>query len=236
MKGIFSLPDRYRVQNDPLLTERRVELAALLLTGLLLLQLVYSIARLSFLAAPEPIAPSLDILNDLGAMRVAAVDVAMREEIRNRPLFWPGRRPLPEGLQDSGAPNAGEGSKPTELDEVKIVGIFGAGDSAGIIALVKDKKRRILLGERLDGWTLEAVEPGEGVFASGARRASLTLERVGITARPDSGGDPVTVDAPRKKARKSASRSVSPDQPEQEAAAVAKARKQPSLSAGPGSR
>jgi hypothetical protein len=230
MKWIIALRDRYRVQNDPLLTERRVELGALLLTGLLLLQLMYSIVRLSFLAEPEPIAPSVDILNDLDAMRVATVDVAMREEIRNRPLFWPGRRPLPDGVANSGEPDAGKGAKQSELDEIKLVGVFGGGDSAGIIALVKGNKRRILLGENLDGWTLKSVEASECVLTRGARRETLTLQRSAVAASAPSrrgadqpGEQTIAVEAGRVETRV---------ETRAETKAETRAKKKPTLSAG----
>jgi hypothetical protein len=226
MSTRVSLLDRYRVAGDPLRSERRVELIALAVTALLLLQLLYSVVRVSFLAEPEPIAPSLDSLEDLGLMQVVALDAAMREEIVNRPLFWPGRQPLSAQPDGSGESAAAEGAKQSELDEVKLVGVFGGGDSAGIIALVKGKKRRILLGGDLNGWTLESVEPGAVVFANGERHGGLTLEHVGIPART------VSDDKAREQAAKSVPMPGAADQADQKAAA-AKVKKAPTLSAGP---
>jgi hypothetical protein len=222
MSARVSLLDRYRVTGDPLRSERRVELIALAVTALLLLQLLYSVARVSFLAEPEPIAPSLDSLEDLGLMQVAALDAAMREEIVNRPLFWPGRQPLSAQPGGPGESAANEGAKQSELGEIKLVGIFGAGNSAGIIALVKGEKRRILVGEDLDGWTLKKVKPGAGVLVNGGRRERLVLEHVGIPARP------VTVDKPRKQVAKPASPSAN----DQAGEKARKAKKKPTLSAG----
>ncbi|MCB1844096.1 MAG: hypothetical protein KDI09_14125, partial [Halioglobus sp.] len=75
--------------NNP--AETLLRKAAMLLAGILVLQLVYAGARLLLLSEPEPIAPANSALQvgaaDFGAL---AVDEQARDFIA-RPLFWPGR-------------------------------------------------------------------------------------------------------------------------------------------------
>jgi len=174
--GVAAFGNRYRASTDPLATERRVELVAVSISAILLLQLLYSGLRLSFLSEPEPIAPSLDLLAEGTATKVESVDPALSEEIRNRPLFWASRRPLIAQSQVIEGTVEGESAVKGELDKVQLVGIFGAGESAGIITLVKGKKRRILVGEDIDGWTLDSVEPGRAVFKDKGRSRELMLK------------------------------------------------------------
>jgi hypothetical protein len=68
------------------------------------------------------------------------------------------------------------------LEGVKLQGVFGSGDTAGIIALVKDKKQRILLGEQLRGWTLDSVSPDRVVLISDGRRQELFLRTAKVVA------------------------------------------------------
>jgi type II secretory pathway component PulC len=64
----------------------------------------------------------------------------------------------------------------TSLDEVQLVGIFGAGDSAGIITLAKGKKQRILLGEDIEGWTLDDIKPDRAVFKDRGQTHEVMLK------------------------------------------------------------
>jgi hypothetical protein len=66
-------------------------------------------------------------------------------------------------------------AKQQELEGIKLVGVFGEGDSAGIIARVKDKVRRIRLGEELAGWRLESVGRNEAVITNGSRQEKVIL-------------------------------------------------------------
>lgn len=157
---------------DPLRSERRIELVVLLLFLLLLLQLAYGASRLAILATPEPIMPATDSLEVMSSIALDGITAEQRMEIRNRPLLWSGRRPVENvaSLPES------EESKDREFKDIKLRGVFGTGESVGIIALVKGKPRRILLGEEIDGWKLESVENNEAVFAAGSRRQKSSLQ------------------------------------------------------------
>ena len=205
MSWLGAVRNRYLVTADPLRTQRRIELLALLLGLLLCLQLAYGAVRLATLGLPEIVEPAVDSMRVPAVPSHAAVAEDERDEIVARPLFWPSRRPadVVSGAGGAPPPKPGQG----ELRDVKQVGVFGSGDQAGIIALVKGKKRRILLGEDIGGWTLESIGSTDSEFANGARRETLTLQRGSVTAAPPR---PVTaapnVGSSGKRARAEASR------------------------------
>lgn len=183
MNWLRQLSGRYRVGDDPLRTLRRIELVALLLALLLCLQLAWGALRLLTLAAPGPVAPAADSLQVPAVVGPALVAAAGRNEILSRPLFWSGRRPVDRvaALADAGSK---EGSRPGELEGVKLLGLFGSGNQAGVIALVQNQKRRILLGDTVEGWTIESITPHTLVVSKGARSETLALQQGAVTARP----------------------------------------------------
>ena len=191
MSRFDTLRGRYRVEADPVRTERRVELAALVLGLLLCLQLLYSVVRLVLAAGPAAISPAQDALQVGQVQSVAAVDAGRSQEIRARPLFWITRRPVEEkGVEVD--PVVEEKKSAGELKGVKLLGVFGSGDTAGIIALAKGKKQRILKGEAMEGWTLESVEPNRVVLVDGGRREELVLMHRKVAAVEN----PAVVDPP----------------------------------------
>jgi hypothetical protein len=150
-----------------------------LLGLLLVLQLVVGALRLATLSAPEPVTPAPDSLQVPLVVNPVSVAASERNEIISRPLFWSSRRPVEE-VVTLAEPEAKAG----ELKGVKLVGLFGSGEQAGIIALVKGEKRRILLGDVVEGWTLKSVTPFELVVVDGDRTETLALERGKIKAAP----------------------------------------------------
>lgn len=172
MNWLQRVGQRYRVSEDPVRTLRRIELVALILGVLLCLQLALGAVQLAATSGPEPVRPAADSLQVPAVLGPAVVAADERNEIVTRPLFWSGRQPA-DAVPILDDPKATSG----KLKDVKLVGVFGSGERAGIIALVKDKKRRILVGERLDGWTLESVDSGEIQLANGDRRETLVLKQ-----------------------------------------------------------
>jgi hypothetical protein len=162
---------RYRVTSDPLRTERRIELVVVALALLCMLQLIYGATRLAFISAPEPVPPSEDSLRVMNAMELAAVTAELSNEIRQRPVLWPERRPAGAVAEIAEPLKASQ----QQLKEIKLLGVFGEGDSVGIIAQLKDKTQRIHVGEDVSGWTLESVRANEAVLTQGKRRETLTL-------------------------------------------------------------
>lgn len=178
MSRVERLLRRYNVAGNPLLSERRVEFAALVLTIFVVLQLLYSVVRLFVPSHPELILPSAESLLVSDLQRAGIVSAQHRNEVIARPVFWPSRRPVEASMAK---PAETEERKPkakkSELDKVKLLGIFGVGDSAGVIALVKGSKRRILLGDETVGWTLESIEDGGASFVSDGLSQTLELVR-----------------------------------------------------------
>ena len=162
---------RYRAAANPLRMERRIELALLFLALLLILQLLYGSVRLALLSAPVALVPKADSLRVISSSGLNAVSAAQSNEIRNRPVLWPGRQPVDNVAEIAPVKNG----KPKEFKNVKLVGVFGAGDSAGIIVRVEDKVLRIQRGEELAGWKLESIGKNEAVFAAGGRQEELAL-------------------------------------------------------------
>ena len=175
MIGWRALRERYTQSADPLRTQRRLELVALLLGLFICLQLVAGFIGLAVSTGPAAIEPAADSLRVPAVSTPAVVAAAERNEIISRPLFWVGRRPV-EVIAAIKDPDAARGGS-AELKEVKLVGLFGGGETAGAIVLVKGKKQRILRDESLEGWTLDAISAGEAVFTRGTRREALVLER-----------------------------------------------------------
>ncbi len=172
------LLDRYKSSADPLHSERRIELVALILTVVLAFQLLYGVANLLLRASPQPILPAADSLLVSDIRQSGVVSAQHSSDLRARPVFWPSRRsvgaPAEVVVVNTTKPNK------NELDKVTLLGVFGVGDSAGIIALVKGKKKRILLGDKVVGWALESIEGGQAVFAEGGQSQTLTLNRAPV--------------------------------------------------------
>ena len=167
------LPARYRVTTDPLRTARRLELVLLALLAVLLLQLAWGGLRLASLEQPESVLPAADSLQVRQLLKVAQVEPAQRAQLRERPLFWASRRP--QGAADSVA--AKEDKKVGEIAGVRLVGVFGSGDSAGIIVTLKESgRKRLLIGEKVNGWKLLSVSGNEAVLSASGRKKTLTLQ------------------------------------------------------------
>ncbi len=172
-KGRFY--DRYLKSGNVRPLERRIELVTIGLAILLLVQLLLSGLRLAILSEPDPISPSMDGVADAQLISVASVSATQSDEIRARPLFWVSRRPV-ANLGAQGSEQGGPGSQPESLKNVKLVGLFGSGETAGVIVVVEGKQRRILIGEQVvDGWTLYSVQRNEVELANGARHEKLIL-------------------------------------------------------------
>lgn len=217
MSGIV---DRYRRLEDPLRSERRVELVVVVLAGILIMQTIIGAAHMLVPSAPAPLPPAADAmrLGEVHGLEPLADD--WREEIQSRPLFWSSRRAVaaPAGQEQAANDDAAE-KKPGKIRDVKLTGVFGSGDSAGIIVTTKSGKRRLLVGEELNGWRLESVTPTKAVFRADESTAELELKQVAVRAheepqpaaevRPTDGSRPDKEQArERRKQRSSASDSL----------------------------
>ena len=175
MINVSALRQRYSVESKPLRMERRVELAALAVTALLLLQLVYSVLRVTFMTQPDTVAPPVDLLAGTEVARLETVDARLSNELRSRPLFWVSRRPL-EPLPEEPAEADQQAAEAGALKKVRLVGIFGVGDSAGIITLMEGQKRRLLIGDDIEGWTLDGIQRDRATFKNQGKTRELQLK------------------------------------------------------------
>jgi hypothetical protein len=151
-------------------------LVVLGLSLVLLLQLIYSGVSLAMLSEPEAVAPIFGGTEDMQLAAVERVTEVQRDEMSARPLFSVTRQP--PATQASEATAKGR----RQLRDVELLGVFGSGGTAGVIALVEDRQQRILLGEDVQGWTLEAVHPDRVEFARQGRQATVPLRQRQIKA------------------------------------------------------
>ena len=184
MSAFSAVLDRYRVSSDPLRSERKVELAALILTVLFVLLLLYCALRLSINYQPEAILPAPETLQ-VGELQFSGlVSEELSAQVRARPIFWPSRRPVvsnPDEQEQAVATEDPKKAKKNALDKVKVLGVFGSGGSAVIIALVDGKKKRISLGDKVVGWTLDSIDRGRAVFSENGRSQTLALKHTAVS-------------------------------------------------------
>jgi hypothetical protein len=108
-------------------------------------------------------------------------------------VFWASRRTIADSVDPLAplAPVAKSKAKKSELDKIKLLGIFGVGDSSGIIVLVQGDKKRILRGDKLVGWTLESISGGHAAFVSSGRSQNVMLVRSNNPVPPPAAPAPV---------------------------------------------
>ena len=173
MTGLKSLVTRYQVQQNPLKTERRIELAVLVLLALLVTSAVLSGLRSVASNEPDPVFPSADSLAVQALKLDSGLTAEQAAEILSRPLFWQSRRPLvpPPKVVAKPKPKA-----PKKLKGVVLMGVYGAGDGLGLIATVDGVFSRISKGQSVKGWKFSDYEDGAAVFVSGGKKSVLPLE------------------------------------------------------------
>ena len=177
MTRVDGLISRYLAGENPLKAERRVELVALVLLLVLVLQIAWgllSIVRTSLVAA---IPPSQDVLNVGRLEQVAQVEAEARNDIISRPVFWQGRVPA-VAAEVVAVESPAEEAAGQKIKGVKLVGTYGSGTTGGAILRVKNGKLRVAVGEEAEGWLLDAVEPNSARFVRGAAVDELQLQRV----------------------------------------------------------
>ncbi|KZX55061.1 hypothetical protein A3709_08685 [Halioglobus sp. HI00S01] len=179
---MMSLRQRYSVAQEPLRSERRAELVLLVSAAVLLLLLIWGGYRAVSPALAAPIPPSSDSLLVTPVSDAGEPTLEQRKEIQARPLFWESRAPL-EPVAIEVVEEAPVVAQAKPLKGVTLKGVFGAGEDAGIIVLAKGKKRRLMVGDDVNGWTLDSVEPTQVRLVDGAREAVLELKRGKLVAQ-----------------------------------------------------
>jgi len=174
--SLNSLLSRYRESENPLKTERRLELTAVVLFAVWLLWAGVGGLLHMVTGAPEPLEPAQDALK-VGAL---TLDVPLDEPgsaaILARPLFWQQRRPLEAKPVIVEAPVVKKQAPPKKLEGVELYGVFGTGDNLGVIATIDGKMGRIRPGDLVKGWRMLGYENGLASFESGGTTRTLRLE------------------------------------------------------------
>ncbi len=190
---------RYRVDTDPLRSERRVELVLLATVALLLLTVLYVALRIAMATTIRPLAPAPDSVRVVALQGAAALPAGEREAIVRRPLFWAGRRPVEAAAPPAEAVAQGaaeERAAAPRLKDVTVRGIYGSGDSGGVILTVKDRELRLAVGEEIEGWRLDRVDGNSATFVSGGARDRRELVPAVIEVAAESAAQAAMPDDP----------------------------------------
>lgn len=185
---IARLRQRYAVPHEPLRSERRVELAVVVLALVVVVQLPILLGRYFVAGQVRAVAPAPDSLTVVSRNPVRTLSQQQSMEVLARPVFFASRRPL-EPLTGSAAADADmdDGKKAGSLKGLKVLGIVENGEKSRVIVSYKDEQRRLLKGESIAGWRLMEVLPGRVVFESGDERDERRLSPVPVIAAASAG-------------------------------------------------
>jgi hypothetical protein len=194
---MMALRARYGVQADPLRSERRVELALLGCVVLLLLVGAYLLVRVVLATDVAPIAPAPDSVRVATLAGRAPLPLEEREAILARPLFWAGRVPEEVPQEPAAIAEAEQRARAApKMKGVTVRGVYGSGDTGGVILSVKERELRVAVGDEVEGWRLERVTGNSAVFVSGAERDERELLPQVVEAPPPPAADRATKAAP----------------------------------------
>lgn len=155
--------------------ERQLRMLALVLTGILVLQLAWGALRWALTDAPDAILPAEASLRVDGVLYAAADNPELDAvSMASRPLFWVGRLPYvpPEGSEEV-APVAATGK--TNIDKVALLGVYNAGANSGVIISHQGERRRLNMNESVEGWELTMLSPEGAIFENGNDSKVLSL-------------------------------------------------------------
>jgi len=199
-----ALPGRYKVATDPLQSERNIELFVVILALVLCLQLLYSGVRLMRQSLPGPVSPVQDALVVKNLQPLGKLSMEQSTELLARPLFWASRRPR-EAQEVVKAKKKLVPDKVELLTGVKLLGVFHGSEAAGVIVSVKGGRRRVLLGEEINGWTVESVQPRHAVLNAKGRQQTLQLKTTSGPVMSKPAAPKVQANAPQNAPAQSAS-------------------------------
>jgi hypothetical protein len=158
------------MRRAPLLTLVAVNLALLLMLAALWLTPQGRLRNVQW----QPPAPVKPALGGAAPLERWSTDYSRFVATLERPLFSETRRPPPKAQ-----------AQPVDtLSTVTIVGIWGTGAQAGVIAREGQQMRRVKVGEPLAGWTLKEVRLQGATFARGDETRSLLIRRGAAPSTP----------------------------------------------------
>ena len=134
---------------------------------------------------PQPIAPASSLFAPVSAERVLADSrpALSSADFSLRPVFAIKRVPPlpPQAASDESEEVSVEAALSDEvassIDGVRLLGIFDSGEVAGaIIRLDNAERQRVSVGDSVEGWTLQSLEPRGALFeAVTGQRALLKM-------------------------------------------------------------
>jgi hypothetical protein len=156
------------------------KLSAGLISGAVAITMVYTLLS----GTPKAVLPSKSLFEPVSveqSLTLSRPELSSTDFV-SRPVFALNRKPpiepAAEPVQTSELPESEVGSEVVgTIDGVKLLGIFGSGEVAGIIIrLDTGKRERLVVGEAVNGWTLQSVTSRGANFRSGAgARANLGM-------------------------------------------------------------
>ena len=182
MRTLEKIFARYRVTENPLKALRRLELTALILAVLFLLWATLGGLATALGGGPKPLLPSEDTLKVRALGLEQPLDEDASDHLIARPLFWEGRRAIDITPAEVMVSNP-EPAQPKKLEGVTLHGVYGAGESLGVIATVDGELTRVNARGAIKGWKISSFEEGEVIFERGGRKQRLPLELTTPTVR-----------------------------------------------------
>jgi hypothetical protein len=174
-----NLVSRYRASEDPMKTERRVELALVAMVCILLLQIVFGLSGMGRVVEIVPIAPAADALAPEQGLSPVIPSLEQSTEMEKRPLFWASRRPVDDQVSSKTVvEEAARKDKPTSakpLKGVQLLAVFAQGDEGVVILLAEGKRHRLSVGEEIQGWAVHSIDADGVEVRRGASVKRLEL-------------------------------------------------------------
>ena len=179
--NIAAIRRRYRDVQEPLRSERRVELLLIALAGVVALQLIAFAWHYIGGRTTPSIAPAADSLLVAQRLGPGSISAAQSRMLQARPVFWASRRPVPEALLSEPAPAAEDTAVDAQaLEDFALSGVLAAGAQGQALVTHKGASLRLAIGEAIEGWTLTQVLPDTAVLVSASGREVYTLAPVAI--------------------------------------------------------
>lgn len=182
MSKIEAVVARYQVRENPLKALRRLELAAVGLGIVFLLWATLGGLATAIGGGPKPVFPAEDTLKVRALGLEPALDEEGSDRLVSRPLFWEGRRAIDkrplELIETTPKP-----VQVKKLEGVTLHGVYGEGESLGVIATVDGQLTRINANSSIKGWKMVSYADGKVTLENGGRTQSLPLELTAPSVR-----------------------------------------------------
>ena len=185
---IARLRQRYTVPHEPLRSERRVELAVVVLALVVVVQLPVLLGRYIAAGQVRAVPPAPDSLTVVSRAQLRTPTPQQSVEVLARPVFFASRRPLEPRTDVAAADAEAEVKKAGSLEGLKVLGIVENGEQSSVIVSLKGEQRRLLKGQSIAGWRLAEVTPGRVALESGDERDERSLSPAPVIAAAPAGG------------------------------------------------